>query len=71
LSPTSDLAEDGVGISGPDEGFGLSIVILDEAVDGSLEVDDRAEHAALEPATRKPGEEGLKAEAATRPDYMA
>jgi hypothetical protein len=34
-------------------------VVLDEAVDRGLEVDDRAEHAALEPAAREPGEEGL------------
>ena len=39
LSPTVELAEDDVGIGGPDEGFGLRIVVLDEAVDGGLEVE--------------------------------
>ena len=56
LRPTGDLVEDGVGIGGPDEGFKLGIVILDGALDGSLEVDERAKHAAREPAARKPGD---------------
>ena len=59
LNPAGDLAEDGAGIGGPDEGLGLGIVVLDEAVDRGLEVDDRAEHATLEPAAGEPGEEGL------------
>ena len=66
MNPTGDLAEDGVGIGGPDEGFGLGIVVPDEAVDGSLELDDRMEHAALEPAAREPGEEGLDGVQPTR-----
>ena len=44
---------------GPDEGFGIIVVLGDVAVDGGLEVDDRMEAAAPEPATAKGREERL------------
>ena len=59
LSPTVDLAEDDVGIGGPDEGFGLGVVLLDVAIDRGLEVDDRVEHAPFQAASGESGEEGL------------
>ena len=44
----------------PGEGFGLGGVVLgDEAVDGGLEVDDRAEGSVLEAAPGELGEEAL------------
>ena len=48
--PSPDSGDDFVGISGPDEGLGLAIVLLEEAVDGALEVVDGSEDAALETA---------------------
>jgi len=59
-SPTVDLAEDDVGIGGPDEGFGLGVVLLDVAVDRGLEVDDRVEHAPFQAAPGESGEEGQR-----------
>jgi hypothetical protein len=35
------------------EGFGLSIVIVEEAIDGDREISDRSEDAALETALGK------------------
>ena len=59
LMPASDAFEDVVGVGGPDERLGVMVVGLDEAVDRSLQVDDRAEHTALEPPPGELGEEGL------------
>jgi hypothetical protein len=53
------LGENGVGRLGPDEGIGLIIVLADVAIDGGLQVGDRAEGAALETAAAERGEEGL------------
>jgi hypothetical protein len=33
---------------GPDEGSGIVVVVVEVSVDGGLELDDGAEHAALE-----------------------
>src|SRR5262245_46639553 len=44
---------------GPGEGCGVMVVVGDVAVDRSLEVDDRAKAAALEPAAGERREEGL------------
>ena len=41
------------------KGFGLFVVLVEEAVDGGLKVDDRAEDAALQPALGELGEEAL------------
>jgi hypothetical protein len=38
---------------GPDEGPGFTVVLVDEAVDGSLEVDDGAEDPALKTAGKQ------------------
>ena len=57
--PAFDGGDNFVGIDGPGEGFCLSVVLVEEAVDGCLEVCDRAEDAALEPALRELGEEAL------------
>ena len=52
--------DDGVGVVAPGEGFGLGGVVLgDEAVDGGLEVDDRAEGSVLEVPPGELGEEAL------------
>jgi hypothetical protein len=49
LSPTSDLADDELGIGGPDQRPGIVAVLPDIPFDGSLEIDHRVEHAALQP----------------------
>ena len=40
--PASDGGNDLVGICGPHKGFGVLVGVTQEAVDGSLEIDDRA-----------------------------
>ena len=47
--PAPDGGDDFVGIGGPSEGLRLVVVFFEEAVDGGLEVDDRAEHTAFQP----------------------
>ena len=46
--PSVNSSDDLFGFGCPDERFGLLVVLFDEAVDGSLKIDDRVEHAALE-----------------------
>ena len=57
--PSFDGGDDAIGIGGPDEGFWVIVGLVDEAVDGGLEVGDGAEDTALEAASRKFGEEPL------------
>ena len=57
--PTPDCGDDLVRIGAPDEGSGLLVMLLDEAVDGSLKVDDGVEDAVLQAATGQLGEEAL------------
>src|SRR5215217_9341931 len=56
---TIQLGGDLAGGFGPDEGRGSVVVLGDVAVDGILQLDDRAEDAAPEPAPGQRGEEGL------------
>lgn len=56
LMPAFGGGNDFVGIGGPDEGPGCFVCLCDEAIDGGLEIDHRAEDTALEPATREFGE---------------
>ena len=46
--PAVDLFDDAVGIGGPDERFGFAVVLAEIAVDRRLQVDERAEDAALQ-----------------------
>ena len=46
LMPSSDGGDDFIGVGYPSEGFGAGVVIVEEAVDGRLKVDDRLEDAA-------------------------
>ena len=48
--PASGGGDDYVGIGGPFEGFGLCIVVIEEAIDGGLKVGHRVEDAAFEPS---------------------
>src|SRR3954447_1923943 len=52
-------SDDAVGVGGPDERLGFGVVLGEVAVDGGLKLDQRMEHAALEPTLGEPGEEGL------------
>ena len=53
------LGEDLVGGFGPDEGLGVVVVLVDIAVDGGLEIDDRVEAAAPDSSAGERREEGL------------
>lgn len=57
--PSGDLGDDAVGVGGPDEGFGLGVVLGEVAVDGGLEVDQGVEDATLQAPSGQGGEEGL------------
>jgi hypothetical protein len=57
--PSSDGGDDFVWIGGPGEGPGSVVSLGEEAVDGGLEVDDRSEDAAFEPALGEVGEEAF------------
>jgi hypothetical protein len=46
----SDGGDDLVGIGDPMEGIWLGVMIVEEAVDGGLEIGDGSEHAAFEAA---------------------
>ena len=59
MVPSVDGADDFIRVGGPDEGFGIIVGLVDEAVDGGLEVGDGAEHATLETASGKLGEEAF------------
>ena len=59
MVPTFDGGDDFVGIGGPHEGFGVIVGFLQEAVDGGLEIDNRAEDAAFEAAVGQLSEEAL------------
>jgi hypothetical protein len=48
-----------VGVADPLEGFAVSAVVVEEAVDGGLKVDDGSEDAALQPPLARRGEEAL------------
>lgn len=57
--PAFDGSDDFVRIGGPGEGFGVIAALGEEAVDGSLEINDRMEDAALEAAFGESGEEAF------------
>ena len=57
--PSSDGGDDFIGISGPFEGFGLGIVVVEEAIDGGLKVGHRVEDAAFEPSLGEGCEEAF------------
>ena len=59
MFPAAHLFDDGIGVGGPDEGFGVIVGFLQEAVDGGLEIDNRAEGTAFEAAFGQFGEEAL------------
>src|SRR5437870_8776304 len=54
-----ELGEDGVSGFGPEEGFGAGVVLGEISIDGGLQVDDRAEHAAADALPGHLGEEVL------------
>ena len=55
--PAPDSGDDFVGIGGPSEGARLGVMFGQEGIDCGLQVDDRAKHAALQPALCQLGEE--------------
>lgn len=59
MVPAFYRGDDLIRIGGPDEGFGVVVSLVEEAVDGGLEFDDRTEDAALETARGELGEEAL------------
>jgi len=59
LKPSVSCADDGVWVCAPDEGLGVLVVLVEEAVDGDLEVDDGSEHAVPEASPGELGEEAF------------
>jgi HD superfamily phosphohydrolase len=59
LVPSFDSGDDGGGIGGPAEGLGMGVVLVEEAVDGGLEVGKRTEDAAFQSPLGELGEEAL------------
>lgn len=59
MVPTPDDGDDLIGVGGPDEGPGAVLGLGDEALDGSLEINEQRKGAALEPSPGKPGGEAL------------
>ena len=59
MVPTSNGRDDAIGISGPDERFCILVGLGKEALDGGLQIGQRAEHPALEPALAELGKEAL------------
>jgi len=59
LVPASDGGDDLIGVGGPYEGFGVVVGLGEETVDRCLQIDQRAEHAALESSPGELGEEAL------------
>ena len=57
--PTVDGSDDVIRICGPDEWLGFLVVLVDEAVDGCLKIDDRMEHPPFETPLGELGEEAL------------
>jgi hypothetical protein len=60
--PRFDGSNDFIGIGGPHEGLGVIVAFvgfLQEAVDGGLEIDDRAKEPAFEASLGEFGEEAL------------
>ena len=54
--PSSDGGDDFVWISGPCEGLGLVIVLIEEPVDGGLQIDNRTKDTAFQSALCELGE---------------
>src|SRR3954469_1543935 len=59
MSVAVDFVEDELGGLGPDEGTRIAVVLGDVAVDRGLEVDERDEVAAPQPASRERREEAF------------
>jgi hypothetical protein len=59
LVPASDCDDNFVGVGDASEGVAASVVVVEEAVDGGLKVDDGSEDAALQPPLAQRGEEAL------------
>ena len=59
MVPALDGSDDLVGVGGPDERFRVVVGRGEEALDRRLQVDNRAEHAALQPSPDQLGEEAL------------
>jgi hypothetical protein len=59
LVPSRSCGDDFVWIGGPDEGFGMLVVIDNEAVDGGLKIDDALEDTALKAMLGQDGEEAF------------
>ncbi len=57
LFPTVDLFNNGTGRSGPDEGLGVGVVVVEVVVDGHLQLDDGVEHAATDALSGDLGKE--------------
>ena len=57
--PSAYGGDNFIGVGGPDEGFRLHIVLFQEAVDRSLQIEDRVEYAPFQSPFGERGEEPL------------
>ena len=57
--PAFDGGDDFVRVGGPSEGLGMGVVIVEETIDGFLEIGHRAKDAAFESAFGEDGEEAF------------
>jgi hypothetical protein len=59
LFPAAHLFDDGIGVGGPDERFGVLVGLPQEAIDSGLEVGDAFKGAAFEPPSGQLGKDAL------------
>ena len=59
MVPAPDSSDNLIRIGFPDEGLRLLIVLLDEAIDGGLEIDDGSKDTSLQSALCELGEEAF------------
>ena len=57
--PSAYGGDNFIRVGSPDEGFWLHIVLFQEAVDRSLQIEDRTEHASFQSPFGERGEEPL------------
>ena len=59
MFPAPHFFDDGIGVGGPGEGFGVVVGFGEVSIDGGLEIDDAGEDAALQSLPGQFGEEAL------------
>lgn len=71
MLPAGDGSEDAIGVGGSDEGLGMFFVLGDVAVDGGLEIDERAEDPTRDAASGAAAGKDAPRNRQCRPKYFA